>query len=1679
LDGGTYNRSYEDESVPENEGVDTGNNLITFNGQTDSGFTLEKANYTAGEAARFVGAPEIFYTTLEGRQNWNQQSKWSLTDDGVDDGNTGVPGVGDVAVIKSYGNSNQNHWVNANIDLTISELVFDNSLGGWNPRLWVTRRNASLNLGPVSGVGTIYLEVTAVQTPTFNGATDLGSYAREANSFFVYRIDADNQTVDMINNIPEYPNLRIEAGNGNGDDNNRILQTSIPITINQDVRMDRSPRWRINHDVSIARNLRVTWQANRTTVEIGDDREVTLEIGNDLRMENGNGNDGARFLVKNDNLNGYRHKVRVGGDIEFEGNLDGSSEFDLYNGTGNNNNAILELTGTGNFTFSNNSTASLTPDLYRVVMNKEAGTATSFSFNNIINLPTPATIEEQPVEVLNGLLILNDAGIDVNLTDEDRGNFLLPNTNNPEASSGSGGLEIAAGTVRIEGDDTGMLLDGLLRVSGGTLDMAPVAGNGNNFVEISSSGNAQMEISDGTLDIGGQVRRATANTTGVLSYRQTGGTVNIATRNGSAEPARGIFEVMNLGSEFTHTGGALKFFNSNNSANVPSVRLEPTTGHTDGSVITFGNTTGDTNMGIKSAIALNRIELIGTSNPTVKIYELPLVLDSLTINADNTFDANGFGLTFQGGSLINNGTFTSSGDVFNQQTTTFNSSDVQEIRGSGISNFWRLTKTGSDSLYLVDQNITVQDNLRLETGVFETKDNAVIVLGDVLNDARHSSAAPTGSGPRPQLGIVMAGTEKQRLLRSVSGTSYFGTLSIENPNGVIIEDETFYTFQADQALVLRDGVLDISSNLFVIGPNATVQNAFGNSGRDDFNVNNMVQTNSTFQDFGLRKIFNNGVETDFVWPVGQGAYTPVVLDMTAALNTTGTTGHITIRPSNEPHPTVNDHDNTVLDPDSPGEIIDRNNVLQYHWIIKSEGIDALTANLELIYDDSHVSLDNNGVTHADGPFDESNYAAARLLFNGNVWDKAYDQASVNEGDNIIIFDNSVFSGAGIGDADITGDYTAGLLLKDDGSYLEVGAIPNRVPEYESRNFTGLYASGSDWTGLNGTPNLLPGESPVGAILYIRSGDDMRINTANSRIYRTIIEEGATLELTDAALNTRLGIVEGTGTLKLTNTTPGQAIQLPAGYYEDFFTCNGGRIEYSGSVDYKVLAGLVEVRGVTFSGLGDREFSNTDITVCEDLILRDNVSITNTFGRDITVRGNVIKSDNSTATLQPFIGGSATLTLDGTSAQEIRGYFTGSSAIYNLRINNNSGVSIVNTAEPGITANGDVEVSNLLTLSNGLVTTDVDNSLKILADADVSGGGNFAYVNGPLVREMRNGSGSYRFPIGTASRYGRIDLENPRDIDTPSGIKDWTATYYYDLNPYELFTMTADAQTAGVEKASTWEYWNLDAISPASANVRPYWGADSDVTDLSHLRVIYWDEDYAPSAAWEVLPEVSAPTGSSASGNLSAGPLSFSTKTVTFGTINQSITLLPVELLYFRGEARDNGNLLFWATASEVDNAYFEVLRSDNGRDFEPIGKVDPKGGVEQMAEYRFIDRDAKTGTTYYMLKQVDKDGNYANSEVIAIKYERLGKAEVELSVFPNPVTAEEFELLGEYWQPDRRLHYKIMDVTGSLLKMGGVDIDANGIVQHQVKLPENLSTGVYILFASDGNNQKSIKIMIE
>jgi len=110
--------------------------------------------------------------------------------------------------------------------------------------------------------------------------------------------------------------------------------------------------------------------------------------------------------------------------------------------------------------------------------------------------------------------------------------------------------------------------------------------------------------------------------------------------------------------------------------------------------------------------------------------------------------------------------------------------------------------------------------------------------------------------------------------------------------------------------------------------------------------------------------------------------------------------------------------------------------------------------------------------------------------------------------------------------------------------------------------------------------------------------------------------------------------------------------------------------------------------------------------------------------------------------------------------------------------------------------------------------------------------------------------------------------------------------------------------------------------------------------------------------------------------------------------------MPVELTSFNASPKLNRVELQWSTATELNNAGFEVEKNLNSK-WSKIGYVEGNGTSNNSHSYSFVDATAK-GKVSYRLKQIDRDGSFKFSQ------------SVEATVV---LTADDFKLSQNYPNP--------------------------------------------------------------
>ena len=120
--------------------------------------------------------------------------------------------------------------------------------------------------------------------------------------------------------------------------------------------------------------------------------------------------------------------------------------------------------------------------------------------------------------------------------------------------------------------------------------------------------------------------------------------------------------------------------------------------------------------------------------------------------------------------------------------------------------------------------------------------------------------------------------------------------------------------------------------------------------------------------------------------------------------------------------------------------------------------------------------------------------------------------------------------------------------------------------------------------------------------------------------------------------------------------------------------------------------------------------------------------------------------------------------------------------------------------------------------------------------------------------------------------------------------------------------------------------------------------------------------------------------------------------------------LPVELVHFDAVVTDHDVALSWETASELNNAGFEVQRAAPNEDFRKVAFVEGSGTATDPQTYSFRDDTVEPNAHYrYRLRQIDLDGTTSLSQIVEVFTE--DPSQIALSeLYPNPVSGDHASL---------------------------------------------------------------------
>ncbi len=196
---------------------------------------------------------------------------------------------------------------------------------------------------------------------------------------------------------------------------------------------------------------------------------------------------------------------------------------------------------------------------------------------------------------------------------------------------------------------------------------------------------------------------------------------------------------------------------------------------------------------------------------------------------------------------------------------------------------------------------------------------------------------------------------------------------------------------------------------------------------------------------------------------------------------------------------------------------------------------------------------------------------------------------------------------------------------------------------------------------------------------------------------------------------------------------------------------------------------------------------------------------------------------------------------------------------------------------------------------------------------------------------------------------------------------------------------------------------------------------------------------------------------------------------TIGAYEFDAVALPVELSSFTASVNNRDVTLNWTTASELNNAGFELERKITNGNWSGIGFIPGNGTTNSVSDYSFSDKGLATGKYNYRLKQMDFNGNFEyfnlSSEVNIGVPDRFDLSHNYPNPF-NPSTRINFALPN-----DGKVSLKIYDMTGKEVMTLVNEVKSAGYYSVSFNA-SSLSSGVYFYTISADNFTATKEMML-
>ncbi len=191
------------------------------------------------------------------------------------------------------------------------------------------------------------------------------------------------------------------------------------------------------------------------------------------------------------------------------------------------------------------------------------------------------------------------------------------------------------------------------------------------------------------------------------------------------------------------------------------------------------------------------------------------------------------------------------------------------------------------------------------------------------------------------------------------------------------------------------------------------------------------------------------------------------------------------------------------------------------------------------------------------------------------------------------------------------------------------------------------------------------------------------------------------------------------------------------------------------------------------------------------------------------------------------------------------------------------------------------------------------------------------------------------------------------------------------------------------------------------------------------------------------------------------------------------SILPIELSSFEAAIDNTSVRIFWKTATEINNDFFTIERSENGLDFEAIEEIPGSGNSTTTMSYEAYDDNPLSGTSYYRLKQTDFDGKFEYFNLISVNFNENQGDICTLNIYPNPCVGSCTINLEDCPLEDSDVNVELYDALGKKISHKISPKSKDQDISFHLNSSNNLAPGVYIVKSSTAGNDQSSRVIIK